>query len=324
MIDLATNYLGLNLRTPLVASASPLSFELDSIKRMEDAGISAVVLYSLFEEELEEENFNQKNIAANKQLTQDQFGLLTERYLKHLRKVKESVKIPIIASLNGCTPGGWTRFAKLVEEAGADAIELNLYEIPTDMNTTGREMEEDYYETFWQVRTNVSIPLALKLSPFFSNLCYNAKRFDEMGVNALVLFNRFYQPDFDIENLKVKQQISLSNPQDLFLPLRWISILYGRLKCSLAGTSGVYTSTDVIKLIMAGANVAMLCSVLLRKGISEIESIEREMTQWLEKSEYSSIKEITGKLSQIHHPNQYGLERSEYIKTLHNLKMQGD
>ncbi len=324
-MDLSTDYLGFKLRTPLVASASPLSFELDSIKRMEDAGISAIVLYSLFEEELEEEKLKKQNYSeANNDLTQNSFGSITERYLKHIQKIKESVKIPIIASLNGCTPGGWTRFAKLIQEAGADAIELNLYEVPTDMNVTGREMEEDYYETFWQVRTNVHIPLALKLSPFFSNLAYNAKRFDEMGVNALVLFNRFYQPDFDIEKLKIKQQMSLSNPQDLFLPLRWIGILYGRLKCNLASTSGIYTANDVIKSIFAGANIAMLCSILLRKGVNEIRVIESEMTQWMNKNEYSSVRDILGSMSQINFPTQYGLERQEYIKTLHNLKMNSD
>ncbi|MBP7284952.1 MAG: dihydroorotate dehydrogenase-like protein [Leptospiraceae bacterium] len=322
MTNLTTNYLGFELRTPLVASASTLSFDLDTIKRMEDAGISAIVLYSLFEEELEEEDFQRKHyIQAKQNMPATSFGVLTERYLEHIRKVKESVNIPIIASLNGCTPGGWTEIASLIQAAGADAIELNLYEVPTDMNTTGREMEEDYYETFWQVRTKVTIPLALKLSPFFSNLTYNAKRFDEMGANALVLFNRFYQPDIDIENLRIKQQMSLSSAQDIFLPLRWIALLYGRVKCNLAGTSGIYTATDVIKLIMAGASITMLCSILLRKGIGEIKVIEKEIVSWMEKYEYGSISEVLGKMSQIHYPKQYGLERLEYLKTLHSLKM---
>lgn len=320
MTNLSTNYLGLKLRTPLVASASPLSFEIDKIKRMEDAGISAVVLYSLFEEQLEEENFQKQN----PELSKKNLGKITERYLEHIRKVKESVNIPIIASINGCTPGGWTRYAKLIQEANADGIELNLYEIPTDMNTTGREIEEDYYETFWQVRTQISIPLALKLNPFFSNLTYNAKRLDEMGANALVMFNRFYQPDFDIENLKIKHQLPLSTSQDIFLPLRWIALLYGRLKCNLAGTGGVYSSSDAIKLILAGANVTMLCSVLLRKGFGEIKIIENEMIAWMEKNHYNSLVEVIGKMSQIHYPQEYGLERLEYIKTLHSLKTESN
>ncbi|MCP5501836.1 MAG: dihydroorotate dehydrogenase-like protein [Leptospiraceae bacterium] len=330
-MDLSTNYLGFKLRTPLVASASPLSYEIDDIKKMEDAGLSAVVLYSLFEEQLNQESHELHHHLTHgtesyaEALTYfpepEDFEVGPEAYLEHIRRAKEAVKIPIIASLNGNTPGGWTGFAKLIQEAGADAIELNLYDVPTDMNMSGREIEEDYAETLWGVKKAVDIPVALKLSPYFSNLSNCAKRFDDMGADALVLFNRFYQPDIDLEHLEIKPHILLSTPHALRLPLRWIALLYGNIKCNLAGTSGIHKSADVIKLMMAGADVAMLCSVLIRDGIEQAKVIEEGILHWMEEHEYESIKQMQGSMSQMKYHTPYEFERAQYMKALHSVHL---
>ena len=284
MIDLSTTYLGLRLRTPLVASASPLSQEIDGIRRLEDAGASAVVLYSLFEEQLRQESFElEHHLAAGTDSfaeaasffpQPDEFRLGPEGYLKHIERAKKAVSVPIIASLNGTTVGGWTQYAKLIEQAGADALECNIYSIPTDPDLTSSAVEQEYFDILKAVKSAVTIPVAVKLSPFFSNMANMAKRLDEAGANGLVLFNRFYQPDINLDELEIQPNVLLSTPQALRLPLTWIGILYGRIRASLAATSGVHGPEDVIKLLMVGADVTMLCSTLLRNGISHLRYIE--------------------------------------------------
>jgi dihydroorotate dehydrogenase (fumarate) len=320
----------MKLRTPLVPSASPLSDEIDNIKRMEDAGASAVVLSSLFEEQLLLDRYELHHHLTHgaesfaEALTYtpepDDIRLGAEDYLERLRKAKEAVAIPIIASLNGVTIGGWTDYANLIQEAGADALELNIYYIPTDPALTGAEVEQTYLDILTIVKSLVTIPVAVKLSPFFSNLANMASRLDEAGADALVLFNRFYQPDIDLDNLVVRPNVILSTPHALRLPLRWIAILYGRIRADLAATSGIHTAQDVIKMLMAGANVTMLCSVLLRHGINHIRLIEQGMRQWMEEREYESVRQMRGSMSQIHCANPAEFERAQYVRALQSFK----
>ena len=329
-MDLTTTYLGMKLRTPLVPSASPLSDEIDNIKRMEDAGASAVVLSSLFEEQLLLDRYELHHHLTHgaesfaEALTYtpepDDIRLGAEDYLERIRKAKEAVAIPIIASLNGISIGGWTDYANLIQEAGADALELNIYYIPTDPTLTGAEVEQTYLDILTIVKSLVTIPVAVKLSPFFSNLANMARRLDEAGADALVLFNRFYQPDIDLDNLVVRPNVILSTPQALRLPLRWIAILYGRVRADLAATSGFHTAQDVIKMLMAGANVAMLCSVLLRHGVNHIRLIEEGLRQWMEERGYESVGQMRGSMSQIHCANPGEFERAQYIRALHSFK----
>lgn len=325
-MNLETTYMGLKLRTPLVPSASPLSRDINTIKRLEDAGASAIVLYSLFEEELAmeqrelEQNMTKGTESFAESLTYFpeafEFQTGAEQYLEHIRKAKAAVNIPVIASLNGSTLGGWTSFATQIEQAGADALELNIYSLATDMDTSGSQIEDRYLEIFSAVKNAVKIPVAVKLSPFFSNMAYMAKRLDQAGANALVLFNRFYQPDIDIEELTVKPSVLLSTPMANRLPLRWIAILSGRVKASLAATSGIHTAQDAIKMIMAGANVTMLCSTLLRHGTEKLRIIENDLRAWMEQHEYDSIDTMRGSLSQIACENPAAYERAQYIQTL--------
>jgi dihydroorotate dehydrogenase (fumarate) len=330
MIDLRTNYLGLQLRTPMVASASPLSQEIGGIRRLEDAGASAVVLYSLFEEQLRQESFelehhlaegtNSFAEAASFFPQPDEFRLGPEGYLNHIRRAKKAVKIPIIASLNGSTVGGWTQYAKLIEEAGADALECNIYSIATNPEFTSVEVEQQYLDILKAVKSVVKIPVAVKLSPFFSNMANMAKRLDEAGAGGLVLFNRFYQPDIDLDNLEIQPNVLLSTPQALRLPLTWIGILYGRLRANLAATSGVHGAQDVVKLLMVGADVTMLCSTLLRNGISHLHDIERGVVEWMEAHEYESVQQMKGSMSQIHCPNPSAFERAQYMKAVKSIQ----
>ncbi|MEI8289180.1 MAG: dihydroorotate dehydrogenase-like protein [Verrucomicrobiota bacterium] len=325
-MDLTTNYLGLKLRSPLVVSASPLSEDIDNIKRMEDAGAAAVVMYSLFEEQL-----RQDRLELNQNLQQgtesyaealsyfpepDEFKLGPEEYLKHIAAAKKATRIPIIASLNGSSTGGWTEYAKQIQKAGADAIELNIYYIPTDLNLTGTEVELTYLEILKSVKANVTIPVAVKLSPFFSNFANMAKRLDQAGANGLVLFNRFYQPDIELESLEVKPNILLSTPMAMRLPLRWIALLHGRVNASLAATSGIHRASDALKMLLVGADVTMLCSALLRHGIPQITAIERELTAWLTEHEYESVSQLKGSLSQKKCPEPAAFERAQYMKAL--------
>jgi len=329
-MDLTTTYLGMKLRTPLVPSASPLSEEIDNIKRMEDAGASAVVLSSLFEEQLLLDRYEVHHHLTHgtdsfaEALTYipepDDIRLGAEDYLERIRKAKEAVAIPIIASLNGVSIGGWTDYANLIQEAGADSLELNTYYIPTDPTLTGAEVEQTYLNILAIVKSLVTIPVAVKLSPFFSNLANMARRLDEAGADALVLFNRFYQPDIDLDNLVVRPNVILSTPHALRLPLRWIAILYGRVSADLAATSGIHTAQDAIKMLMAGANVTMLCSVLLRHGISHIRLIEQGLRQWMEEREYESVDQMRGSMSQIHCANPAEFERAQYVRALQSFK----
>ena len=329
-MDLTTTYLGKTLKNPLVASASPLSRRLDNIRRLEDAGAGAVVLFSLFEEEILHESreldhyltYGAESYAeAVSYFPQpEEFYLGPEAYLEHIRQAKEAVDIPIIGSLNGVSPGGWINYARKIEAAGADALELNLYYIPTDSALSSDDVERLYLNTLKMVRRSVNIPVALKLSPFFSALANMARQFDEAGANALVLFNRFYQPDFDLENLEVVPNVILSTPHAMRLPLRWIAILYGRIKADLAATSGIHTAQDVVKMLMAGANVTMMASALLHHGIDYLRQILRDMETWMEEHEYESVRQMQGSMSQKSVAEPAAFERANYIKALHSFQ----
>jgi len=336
MVDLSTTYLGLRLRSPLVASASPLSRDVDGIRRLEDAGASAVVLYSLFEEQLRQEEVDlDYHLAAGTESFAEsltyfpqpsEFHTGPEGYLNHIRKAKKGTSIPIIASLNGSTLGGWTKFAGQIEKAGADAIECNIYYIPTDPKVTADEIEQTYLNILKAVRATVTIPVAVKLSPFFSNMANMAQRLDEAGADALVLFNRFYQPDIDLEELEIRPNVLLSTPQALRLPLTWIGILYGRVKVGLAATGGVHGAEDVIKLLMVGANVTMMCSALLRHGVNHLRHVERELRDWMEEHEYESVAQMQGSMSQVKCPDPGAFERAQYmhaVKGMQHLHMAG-
>jgi dihydroorotate dehydrogenase (fumarate) len=326
-MNLTTTYLGLTLRSPLVPSAAaPLTEDIDNIKRMEDAGAGAVVLHSLFEEQLVHEKFELHHHLTYgtdsyaESLTffpePEQFHVGPEVYLEHIRKAKESVSIPIIASLNGYTPGGWVEYAQLMQQAGADAIELNVYYVPTDFNLTGAEVEQNYIDILRDVKSEVTIPVSIKLSPYFSNFANMAKRLDDAGADGLVLFNRFYQPDIDLDNLEVYPHLILSSPQDARLPMRWIAILYSRIGADLAATSGVQKGQDALKMLMAGAKITQICSALLRHGIEHIQVIEQEMCHWMEEHEYESVQQIQGSMSQMYCPDSSAFERAQYMKAI--------
>lgn len=329
-MDLTTKYMGLQLRTPLVPSASPLSEDVENIKRLEDAGASAVVLYSLFEEQLKHEtlelehHMTQGTESFAEALSYfpepDEFIARADEYLAHIQLAKSAVDIPIIASLNADTNGGWTEFAKYIEEAGADALELNIYHIPTNMEESGAKVEDNYIDIIKSVKSVLKIPVAVKLSPFFSNFSNMAKKVDDAGANALVLFNRFYQPDIDLENLAVQPRVLLSTPMALRLPMRWVAILHGTIQADIAATSGIHKAEDVLKIMMAGANVAMLCSVLLKHGIDHLQQIEQNLIDWMEAHEYESISQLQGSMSQKHCENPSAFERAQYMRALQSYK----
>ena len=240
-------------------------------------------------------------------------------YLNHILRAKDAVRVPIIASLNGSSFGGWTGIAKRIEQAGADAIECNIYFVPSDMNCSSADIEKMYIDIIRAVKHSVDIPVAVKLSPFFTNMAGMAKRLDENGADALVLFNRFYQPDIDLENLEIRPNVLLSTAQDLRLPLTWIGILYGRIKASLAGTGGIQTGQDALKLLMAGASATMMCSSLLRHGLRRIRQVEQEMTEWMEQHEYDSISQLQGSMSQLHCPDPSAFERAQYMRAVSRM-----
>jgi dihydroorotate dehydrogenase (fumarate) len=327
-MKLASTYLGFKLRTPLVPSASPLSEKLDNIKRMEDAGASAVVFHSLFEEQLQPGKYRMRRGSGNggefssdpldDYSNEPDFKIDPEAYVNHIANAKAAVRIPVIGSLNGSTFGGWQRYARLIEQAGANALELNIYNVPTDPDRTAEDIETEYLTIVTSIKGLLKIPVAVKLSPYFTNLTRFAQRLDEQGTNALVLFNRFYQPDIELETLEVSPNVLLSTPMAMRLPMRWIALLYGRIGANLAATSGIHHGVDALKMIMAGADVTMLCSVLLCHGIDHIRVIEREMGEWLDEHEYESVEQIKGIMSQRNCPDPTAFERAQYTRALVN------
>jgi dihydroorotate dehydrogenase (fumarate) len=325
-MSLTTKYLGLTLKNPIVASSSPLSHNVDSIRRLEDAGASAVVMYSLFEEQVNADSFSLDYYLSNginsyaESLSyfpeMENYNVSPDEYMNLIRRAKEAVDIPIIGSLNGVSTGGWIEYAGLMEQAGADALELNVYYIPTDIDIDGAEVEEIYLNILRDVKRTVKLPVAIKLSPYFSSTANMAKRLVAEGANGLVFFNRFYQPDFDLEALEVVPRLVLSNSNELRLPLRWVAILYGRLLADLAITSGIHNSEDVLKGLMAGAKVTMMASELLQNGIRRIRQILEEITVWMNEKEYESVTQMIGSMSQQHCAEPAAFERANYMKVL--------
>ncbi|RPJ38007.1 MAG: dihydroorotate dehydrogenase-like protein, partial [Chloroflexi bacterium] len=308
MVDLSTTYLGLQLKNPVVASASPISKKLEGIRSLEDAGAAAVVMYSLFEEQIVHESLALDHFLSRGADTfaeaqsyfpdLQHYNVGPEDYLNLIQKARQAVNIPIIGSLNGVSTGGWIDYAKKIEQAGADALELNVYYISTDPGLTSLELEQSYVDLVKDVRAQIHIPLAIKLSPFFTALPNLCSRLVGAGANGLVLFNRFMQPDLDIETLEVTPNLVLSNSDELRLPLRWIAILYGRIQADLALTTGVHTAQDVLKAMMAGANVSMMASALLHNGVKHITGVLGDIQSWMETYEYTSIKQMQGSMSQ--------------------------
>jgi len=329
MSDLTTTYLGLALKNPLVASASPLSKKVSVVRQLEDAGIAAIVMYSLFEEQITHESheldhFLERGTHSYAESLSyfpdlDHYNLEPERYLEHLQRVKEAVDIPVIGSLNGISSGGWVEYARKVEQAGADALELNIYYVPTDPDLSSAELEDTYVCLVRDVCATVTIPVALKLSPFFTALPALAKRFVEAGAAGLVLFNRFYQPDLDLEALEVVPNLELSSSHELRLPLRWIAILYGRIQADFALTGGVHRATDVLKAMMAGANVAMMASALLMHGPQYVTTLLTDLKDWMEEHEYESIRLMRGSMSQQAVADTAAFERANYMKLLNTF-----
>jgi len=330
-IDLSTTYLGLKLKNPLVASSSPMCQDVANVRHLEDAGAAAVVLPSLFEEQIELESDElDRFITAAGELSPEatsHFPDLTHRvmgpetYLTHIVKCKQAVKIPVIASLNGTTQGGWLRFAKQIQQAGADALELNIYHIPVDPDIPGEQVERQYVELVQAVREQVTIPIAVKLGPYFSSMANMARKLDAAGADGLVLFNRFYQPDYDLESLEVVPNLILSNSHELLLRLNWIAVIYGNVKADLALTGGAHTATDVVKAMMAGAKVAMMTSAILKRGISYIETLTTELLVWMGEHEYDSIRQMQGSMSRNAVPQPAAFERANYMKVLSSYAM---
>jgi dihydroorotate dehydrogenase (fumarate) len=331
MVDLTTNYLGLKLKNPLVASAAqPISEKLGTVKRLEDAGIAAVVMYSLFEEQVIHESLELDHYLSNatdfsREVSsyypqEADYFLTPEAYIDAVHKTKQSLKIPVIGSLNGVSTGGWIKYARKIEEAGADALELNLYYLATDPDLTSSELEESYVTLVGDVCKSIKIPVAVKLSPFLTAIPNIAKRLVNAGAKGLVIFNRFYQPDIDLDALEVIPNLVLSNSNDMRLPLRWTAILYGRIQADLALTSGVHTAEDVLKAMMAGASVAMMTSELLQKGFGRVPAILADIEQWMVDHEYSSIQQMKGSLSQKAVKEPAAFERANYMKVLNSFK----
>jgi len=334
MSDLSTRYLGLNLKSPLIASASPLCESVDNIKRLEDQGLAAVVLPSLFEEQLQLESLS---VDADLGRGTDSFpesanffpdlqtyNLGPDGYLELIRHAKEGVNIPIIASLNGSSNGGWLQYARLMEEAGADAIELNIYSIATDPAVSGSEVEQEYIDIVRHLKHSIRIPLAVKLSQFFSAPANMGVRFDEARVDAIVLFNRFYQPDFDIDQMEVAPSLTLSRPEELLLRLHWAAILYGHVRADIGITGGVHNSRDVIKCMLAGAKVAFMTSALLRNGVHHAAHVLTEVSRWLDEHEYSSVQQMCGSMSHGAVEDPGAFERGNYMKVLSSYTLRAN
>jgi dihydroorotate dehydrogenase (fumarate) len=329
-MDLRTTYMGMELKHPIVASASPLSGTVANIKRLEDAGASAVVMFSLFEEQLKHESAALEHLmtAGTESFAEslsyfpevDDYTVGPDNYLDLLRRASEAVDIPIFGSLNGITNTGWIEYAQLMQQAGAKGIELNIYYIPADLTTNGRQVEERYIEIVKAVKAAVTVPVAVKLSPFFSAIGSMTKALDEAGADALVLFNRFYQPDFDLDKLDVAPNLNLSSPDEIRLPLLWIAVLYGRLRASLGATRGVHTPVEVVKYLMAGADVVMTTSALLKNGIDYMTTLRDGLQTWMEMHNYASVAQMKGSMSQQNVADPTAFERANYIKTLESFK----
>jgi dihydroorotate dehydrogenase (fumarate) len=326
MIDLSTKYLGLKLKNPVVASAGPLTSELDNFRRLEDAGASAIVMHSLFEEQINIESEElDRYLSTAEHVSAEAMDMFPEahdyhlgpdEYLDQIVRAKAAVNVPIIGSLNGISPGGWTRYAKLIQDAGASALELNIYFIPNNPNIYAEQIENEYSYLVKEIKRGLSIPVAVKLSPFFTSMSAFASRLDKAGADGLVLFNRFYQPDYDLDELEVVPSLQLSRSNELRLRLHWTAILYGKIKADIAITGGVHTAEDVIKSMMAGARVAMTTSALLQNGIDYLRFLLTEVHGWLEKHEYESIQQMQGSMSHkaVRHPSAF--ERANYVKVL--------
>jgi dihydroorotate dehydrogenase (fumarate) len=324
--DTRTRYMGLDLASPVVVSASPLAADLDTLRRLEEAGAGAVVLPSLFEEQVEHEELHVHHVmevgahsqpeACGYVPEMDHYNTGPHAYLDHLEAARTALGIPVIASLNGSTPGGWARYARLMEEAGAHAIELNAHVVPTDPTVSGADIEERYLDLVASVRNATGLPLAVKIGPYFSSLPHMARRLVRAGAEGLVLFNRFLEPDIDLESLEVVPALRLSTSDELRLPLRWIAVLRGQLTCSLAATSGVHQAADAIKLLLAGADVTMMASALLRHGPDRLREVREGIAAWLVERECASVSEVRGSMSQhaVADPRDY--ERANYMRAL--------
>jgi dihydroorotate dehydrogenase (fumarate) len=325
-MDLSTRYMGLKLKNPIVPSASPLGRDIPTIKLMEEVGAAAVVLESLFEEQI----IHEKN-ELDHFLTQgtesfaealsyfpdkDVYNFGPEEYLEHIRKAKAAVNIPVIASLNGVSTGGWTEYARKIQQAGADALELNTYYLATDPDKDSKVIEDNYIAVLKAVKGTVTIPVAMKLSPYFTSMSAMARRIDQSGADALVLFNRFYQPDIDLESLEVVPNLVLSSSESMRLPLRWVAILHGKVKASLAATTGIHTAEDVLKMIMVGADVTMVCAALFQKGVKHISKMLNDMKKWMEEHEYESVTQMKGSMSHKSVTEPAAFERANYMKVL--------
>ncbi len=325
-VDLKASYMGLELAHPIVASAGPLSKDLDGVRRLEDGGAAAIVLFSLFEEQIARDAAMAESLrAAGTESFAESLSYFPEvadfrvgpdRYLDLVRRAREATRVPIIASLNGTTEAGWLSYARLLQEAGASAIELNVYYVPADLETSGREVEDRYVDVLRAVKAHVTVPVAIKVGPFFSAFGHMAKRLDEAGADALVLFNRFYQPDFDLERREVSRAIELSSPRELRIPLLWLAVLFGKLKASLAASSGVETPLEVVKALMAGADVVMTTSALLRHGPSHLGRLRAGLAEWLSTNEYRSVAQLRGSMSHQRVPDASAFERANYVGSL--------
>jgi dihydroorotate dehydrogenase (fumarate) len=334
MIDLTTTYLGLDLKNPLVASASTLSSDLDNIRKMEDAGAAAIVMHSLFEEQITaDDNRRDRFVGRDSEGLEDStlriadlaeiyrsdvvsYNQGPEAHLEHIFQTKRAVRIPIIASLNGASRGGWTRYAAKMQEAGADALELNTYYLPADADVTSNEVEQMYCDLVKQVRSKIQIPVAVKLNPYFSAIANMARRLKQAGADGLVLFNRFYQPDFDLERLEILPNLALSNSDELLLRLHWVAILFGRVKADLAVTGGVHTARDVLKAVTAGASVAMMTSALFRNGIDHFSKVLADLNEWMERHKHESIQELRGTMAIRSIADTSDFERANYMRVL--------
>lgn len=330
-MDLSTTYMGMKLKNPIVPSASPLSKHIDKVRELEDCGASAIVVYSLFEEQIAHDanelehymSYGSESYAEALSYfpSVEEYNLGPDEYLKHITDLKNAVQIPVIGSLNGVSTGGWLRYAKLIEEAGADALELNVYYIPTNPEMEAAEVEGIYIKDLVEIKNSIKIPVAMKLSPFFSSMANMACKLDKAGADGLVLFNRFYQPDLDLENLEVVPNLELSTRRSMRLPLRWIALLYGKVNASLAATSGIHTFEDALKMIMAGADITCMCSELLKHGTVRVSEVLSEISAWMEEKEYESIEQMKGSMSQKSVADPSAFERANYMKALNSYKL---